>query len=106
MRISSNGLVRRAIRWGRSANDGGINLRNKPSVLVPREHRHELAKLSKAALMDMVWHYAMSRRVGPQEPSRPATQSWPSFRLAGRSCAATERTDAPRMVLRGHAALN
>jgi len=71
MRISSNGLVRRAIRWGRSANDGGINLRNKPSVLVPREHRHEFAKLSKAALMDMVWHYAMSRRVGLRNRADP-----------------------------------
>jgi len=33
----------------------------KPPVLVPREYRAELAKLSKAALMDMVWNYAMSR---------------------------------------------
>jgi len=36
-------------------------LRSKPPVLVPREYRAELAKLSKAALMDMVWNYAMSR---------------------------------------------
>jgi len=35
--------------------------RNKPPVLVPPEYRDELAKLSKAALMDMVWDYAMSR---------------------------------------------
>src|SRR5215467_11023458 len=36
-------------------------LRSKPPVLVPREYRAELAKLSKAALKDMVWDYAMSR---------------------------------------------
>jgi hypothetical protein len=72
MRISSNGLARRAIRWG-SANDGGMNPRNKPPALVPREYRHELAKLSKAALMDMVWHYAMSRAwASGTEPTREA----------------------------------
>jgi hypothetical protein len=32
-------------------------LRNKPPVPVAREYRAELAKLSKAALMDMVWDY-------------------------------------------------
>ena len=34
---------------------------NKLPILVPPECRDELAKLSKAALMDMVWDYARSR---------------------------------------------
>lgn len=35
-----------------------MNLKNKPPVFVPREFRAEIEKLSKAALMDMVWDYA------------------------------------------------
>jgi hypothetical protein len=36
-----------------------MNLKNQPPVYVPDEHRAEIEKLSKAALMDMVWDYAM-----------------------------------------------
>jgi hypothetical protein len=35
-----------------------VNLNNKPPVFVPQEHWAELERLSKAALMDMVWDYA------------------------------------------------
>ena len=35
-----------------------MHLRAKPPVFVPREHQAELERLSKAALMDMVWDYA------------------------------------------------
>ena len=45
----------------------------RDAVLVPAECRDELAKLSKAALMDMVWGYAMSRAsASGTEPSREA----------------------------------
>jgi hypothetical protein len=36
-----------------------MNLKNQPPVYVPDEHCAEIEKLSKAALMDMVWDYAM-----------------------------------------------
>lgn len=36
-----------------------MNLKNQPPVYVPDEHRAEIEKLSKAALMDMVWDCAM-----------------------------------------------
>jgi hypothetical protein len=36
-----------------------MNLKNQPPVYVPDEHQAEIEKLSKAALMDMVWDYAM-----------------------------------------------
>jgi hypothetical protein len=36
-----------------------MHLRNKPPVFVPTAHRAEIEKLSKAALMDMVWDYAV-----------------------------------------------
>jgi hypothetical protein len=32
-----------------------VNVKYRGPVLVPSEHRGEIAKLSKAALMDMVW---------------------------------------------------
>lgn len=35
-----------------------MNLKNQPPVFVPYEFRAEIEKLSKAALMDMVWDYA------------------------------------------------
>lgn len=35
-----------------------MNLKNRPPVFVPREFQREMEKLSKAALMDMVWDYA------------------------------------------------
>src|SRR5258705_5293140 len=35
-----------------------MNLQNRPPVFVPREHWDEIEKLSKAALMDLVWDYA------------------------------------------------
>jgi hypothetical protein len=36
-----------------------MNLKNQPPVYVPDEHRAEIEKLSKAALMDMVWDFSM-----------------------------------------------
>ena len=46
---------------------------NKLPILVPPECRDELAKLSKAALMDMVWDYARSRAwASGTEPTREA----------------------------------
>lgn len=35
-----------------------MNLKNKPPVFVPAEYRAEIEKLSKAALMDVVWDMA------------------------------------------------
>jgi hypothetical protein len=35
-----------------------MNLKNQPPLFVPFEFRAEIEKLSKAALMDMVWDYA------------------------------------------------
>lgn len=35
-----------------------MNLKNQRPVFVPEEHCAEIEKLSKAALMDMVWDYA------------------------------------------------
>ncbi len=35
-----------------------MNLKNQQPVFVPFEFRAEVEKLSKAALMDMVWDYA------------------------------------------------
>lgn len=35
-----------------------MNLQNNGPVFVPREHWPEIEKLSKAALMDMVWDMA------------------------------------------------
>lgn len=36
-----------------------MNLKNQPPVFVPDEVSAEIEKLSKAALMDMVWDYAV-----------------------------------------------
>jgi len=36
-----------------------MNLKNQPPVFVPAEVEAELEKLSKAALMDLVWDYAV-----------------------------------------------
>lgn len=36
-----------------------MHLKNQPPVFVPEEFQAEIEKLSKAALMDMVWDYAM-----------------------------------------------
>lgn len=35
-----------------------MNLQNQPPIFVPREFQREMEKISKAALMDMVWDYA------------------------------------------------
>lgn len=35
-----------------------MNLQNQRPVFVPQEFQREMEKLSKAALMDMVWDYA------------------------------------------------
>jgi hypothetical protein len=37
-----------------------MNLKNQPPIFVPTEHVVEIEKISKAALMDMVWDYAQS----------------------------------------------
>lgn len=36
-----------------------MNLKNKPPIFVPEKYQREIEHLSKAALMDMVWDYAM-----------------------------------------------
>jgi hypothetical protein len=36
-----------------------MNLKNQPPVYVPDEHRAEIERLSKAALMDMVWDFSL-----------------------------------------------
>lgn len=40
-----------------------MNLKNHPPMFVPPQFRREVEKLSKAALMDIAWDYAM-RTVG------------------------------------------
>lgn len=35
-----------------------MNLKNRPPIFVPRAFRDEIEKLSKAALMDLVWDFA------------------------------------------------
>lgn len=35
-----------------------MHLKNKPPIFVPTMFQDEIEKLSKAALMDMVWDYA------------------------------------------------
>ena len=35
-----------------------MNLKNQGPIFVPDQHRAEIEKLSKAALMDMVWDFA------------------------------------------------
>lgn len=37
-----------------------MNLRAKPPVFVPTRFRAEIEHMSKAALMDLVWDFAMS----------------------------------------------
>jgi hypothetical protein len=37
-----------------------MNLKNQPPVFVPAEHRAELEQMSKAALMDLVWDFAIT----------------------------------------------
>lgn len=36
-----------------------MHLHAKPPALVPQEHSREIEKLSKAALMDMVWSFSV-----------------------------------------------
>lgn len=43
-----------------------MNLKNQPPVFIPFEFRAEIEKLSKAALMDMVWDYAF--QIGEERP--------------------------------------
>jgi hypothetical protein len=52
-----------------------MNLKNQPPVFVPRQHCAEIEKLSKAALMDMVWDLA-TRCAGTSmaEPDRIMTE--------------------------------
>ena len=38
-----------------------MHLKNQPPMFVPFEYVEEVEKLSKAALMDMVWDYAEQR---------------------------------------------
>jgi hypothetical protein len=44
-----------------------MNLKSQPPVFVPSEHRPEIEKLSKAALMDLVWDYAQQLAGGPDK---------------------------------------
>jgi hypothetical protein len=43
-----------------------MNLKNKPPIFVPDEYRAEIEKLSKAALMDLAWDFALSHSDGPE----------------------------------------
>src|SRR5262245_50897871 len=47
----------RRTRQGKGRTD--VNLKNQPPIFVPAQYRAEIEKLSKAALIDMVWDYAM-----------------------------------------------
>ena|SRR5712692_1554741 len=49
-----------------------MNLKNQPPIFVPIEYRAEIEKLSKAALMDMVWDYAMQCGPGAELPNAEA----------------------------------
>lgn len=49
-----------------------MNLKNQPPVFVPDEVRAEIEQLSKAALMDMVWDYAV-QLTGDAAPGHLAT---------------------------------
>lgn len=44
-----------------------MHLNNQPPVFVPDEYWDEISKLSKAALMDMVWDYAMQNCGGENQ---------------------------------------
>lgn len=44
-----------------------MNLKNHPPVFVPRVHCAEFEKMSKAALMDVVWDLAV-RCAGSESP--------------------------------------
>ena len=46
-----------------------MNLKNKPPVFVPVDCQPELERLSKAALMDMVWDYAAQASGSPGDPA-------------------------------------
>jgi hypothetical protein len=43
-----------------------MNLKNQQPIFIPFEFRAEIEKLSKAALMDMVWDYAF--QIGEERP--------------------------------------
>lgn len=45
-----------------------MNLKNQQPVFVPLEFRGEIEKLSKAALMDMVWDFAF--QIGEEFPDK------------------------------------
>jgi hypothetical protein len=44
-----------------------MNLKNRKPIFVPFEFQYEIEQLSKAALMDMVWDYAL-RNSNEQRP--------------------------------------
>jgi hypothetical protein len=46
-----------------------MHLRNQPPVFVPTEVESEIENLSKAALMDMVWDYAVQITASAAESS-------------------------------------
>jgi hypothetical protein len=50
-----------------------MNLKNQKPVFVPFEFRAEIEKLSKAALMDMVWDYAQ-QNVVRDDPNEVMTE--------------------------------
>jgi hypothetical protein len=45
-----------------------MHLRAKRPIFVPHEYRDEIEKLSKAALMDMVWDFAAGQ-ASDEQPS-------------------------------------
>lgn len=46
-----------------------MNLKNKPPVFVPRCYAAEVEKMSKAALMDLVWDLAVALTGTEDEPA-------------------------------------
>lgn len=44
-----------------------MNLKNTPPIFVPGQFRAEIEKLSKAALMDLVWDYATTSASDPSD---------------------------------------
>jgi hypothetical protein len=45
-----------------------MHVHAKPPILVPAEHCREIEKLSKAALMDLAWSFAV-RCAGKEQPA-------------------------------------
>lgn len=50
--------------------DLAMNLKNVPPVFVPSAYIDEMEKLSKAALMDLVWDFAILSGGAESDPER------------------------------------